>query len=76
MRQMTPPRGAWADGGVEPSNPDAVLGPSKHQPFRYELSGMTVPVHDATIRDDGMVTTGGPGASSMLTVMRIFCCGE
>ena len=54
--------GLWSWG----AEPDAVRGPIKHQPFRYELSGMTVPAHDATIRDDGMVTTAGPGAGSIL----------
>ena len=44
---------------------DAAHGPSKHRPSRYELCGMTVPTHDATLQDGGMVTTGEPRAGSM-----------
>lgn len=52
-------RWGWA------AEPDALRGPSRHQPSRCELSGMTVPTHDATIQDGGMVMTDGATAASM-----------
>ena len=65
--RVSAPGGARAGGRWSwAAKPDAVHGPSKHQPSRYELSGMTVPARDATIRDDGMVTTAGPGTGSTL----------
>ena len=61
------PGGARANGRCSwAAEPDAAHGPSENQPSRHELPGMTVPAHDATVRDDVMVATGGPGAGSIL----------